>query len=77
MSTDESKTRIEPIGDFSCTAGYASSCISTDNQVTTAVGKYLKDSLLLANLTDRVYQLLREDLYLQRERVNNYSHPRW
>ncbi|MCY7368822.1 MAG: hypothetical protein LH474_11805 [Chamaesiphon sp.] len=77
MSTDESKTRIEPIGDFSCTTEYASSSISTDNQVATAVGKYLKDSLLLANLTDRVYQLLREDLYLQRERVNNYSHPRW
>ena len=76
MSTEASKTLLDSIGDGISIAGYAAS-MSADLKATAVAGKYLNDSLLLTNLTDRVYQLLQEDLYLQRERVNNYSHPRW
>lgn len=48
-----------------------------DNKTITVVSKYLHNSLLLTDLTERVYQLLQEDMLLQRERVNGYSHPRW
>ena len=39
--------------------------------------QYLKDSLLLGKLSDRVYELLLEDMRSHRERVNNYSLGRW
>lgn len=76
MSIEASRALLEPIGDGVSIAGYAMST-SVNKKATAVAGKYLNDSLLLASLTDRVYQLLQEDLYLQRERVNNYSHPRW
>ncbi|MGB3637138.1 MAG: hypothetical protein WBA39_06040 [Rivularia sp. (in: cyanobacteria)] len=42
-----------------------------------SAGRYLNDSLLLNKLTERVYQLLEEDLRSQRERTNNYARNRW
>ncbi|MFB2769530.1 hypothetical protein ACE1AT_09600 [Pelatocladus sp. BLCC-F211] len=78
MNTELRKTFLAPIGDVGDTAGYAGiTATSQGNKAATVAGKYLNNSLLLTNLTERVYQLLQEDLRLQRERVNNYSHPRW
>jgi hypothetical protein len=76
MSTELDKTLLAPIGNE---GGNAGSTVSTgvDNKAIAVAGKYLNDPVLLMGLTDRVYQLLQEDLYLQRERVNNYSHCRW
>jgi hypothetical protein len=78
MNTELRKILLAPIGDVCGTAGYArSASTSLGNKTTAAAAKYLNNSLLLSNLTERVYQLLQEDLYLQRERVNNYSRSRW
>jgi len=67
-----------PSGDIGGTAGYVGSAIASHTKgVNKAAEKYLNDSLLLNQLTERVYQLLLEDMRLQRERVNNYGHPRW
>lgn len=40
-------------------------------------GKYLNSSLLLNKLTERVYELLQEDLRTQTERTSNYAQNRW
>lgn len=40
-------------------------------------GKYLNSSLLLDQLTERVYELLQEDLRSQREKISNYAQNRW
>ena len=42
-----------------------------------SAGKFLNDSLLLDKLTERVYELLEEDLRSQRERTSNYTQNRW
>ncbi|WP_088240631.1 hypothetical protein [Calothrix rhizosoleniae] len=42
-----------------------------------SASKYLNSSLLLNQLTERVYELLQEDLRSQRERVSNYAQNRW
>ena len=76
MSAEKSNALVGSSGDVGCPAGYAGA-MSADDQAVTAAGKYLNDASLLANLTDRVYQLLQEDLYLQRERISNYSRSRW
>lgn len=76
MSTEIGKALLEPIGDVGITAGHAGST-SAENKAAAIAAKYLNDSSLLMHLTDRVYQLWQEDLDLQRERVNNYRHPRW
>jgi hypothetical protein len=75
---EPSENLLLPIGDIGSTAGYVGvpSGSSSDRAATIAI-KYRQDSILLSNLTDRVYQLLQADLYLQRERLNNYSRPRW
>ena len=72
------KQHFTPSSDIGGTAGYAGSAIASHNKgVNKAAEKYLTDSLLLNQLTERVYELLVEDMRLQRERVNNYGHPRW
>jgi hypothetical protein len=75
MNSQLNDNLLAPIGDIGGTAGYAGSTSSGSKP--TAAGKYLNDASLLNALTDRVYQLLQADLELQRERVNNYSRPRW
>ncbi|BAY40196.1 hypothetical protein NIES2111_45790 [Nostoc sp. NIES-2111] len=63
--------------DVGGTAGYVGSAFAPHTKgVGKAADKYLNDSLLLNQLTERVYQLLIEDMRIQRERVNNYGH-RW
>jgi hypothetical protein len=78
MKTEPSQNLFAPIGDIGSTAGYAGvpSDITSDKSATIAK-KYRQDSQLSSKLTDRVYQLLQEDLYLQRERLNNYGCSRW
>ncbi len=68
---------LAPIGDMGSTAGYAGvPSGSTSDRSATIAMKYSRDSLFLSNLTDRVYQLLQQDLYLQRERLGNYGRTR-
>jgi hypothetical protein len=62
-------TFVTPIGNISATANAS--------QAAQVADKYLNDSVLLNKLTERVYELLQEDMRIQRERVNNYAHPRW
>jgi hypothetical protein len=64
--------------DLGGTAGYAGSTFTSNTKgISQTAEKYLKDSLLLNKLTDRVYELLQEDMRNQRERVNNYGNHRW
>lgn len=78
MDSKQKQTFLTPISDVGGTAGYAGvSAISDTSKVAQAASKYLKDSLLLGKLSDRVYELLLEDMRSHRERVNNYSLPRW
>ena len=56
---------------------FVTSSSSQEVKPETSAGKYLKDSLLLHELTERVYELLKEDLQTQRERLNNYAQNRW
>ena len=77
MKTEPSENLLKPIGDLGSTAGYTSVSGADTDRSATIAQKYRQDSLLLSNLTDRVYQLLQEDLYLQRERLHNYGRSRW
>ena len=56
---------------------FVTSSSSQEVKPETSAGKYLNDSLLLHELTERVYELLKEDLQTQRERLNNYAQNRW
>ena len=78
MKIEPSENLLVPIGDVGSTAGYIGvPSGSTSDRAAKIAIEYSQDALLLSNLTDRVYQLLQEDLYLQRERLNNYGRPRW
>lgn len=69
---------FRPLEDAGGTAGYANiSAVSDGRKVGKTADKYLKDSELLSKLTRRVYELLREDIRSQRERLNNYGCHRW
>jgi hypothetical protein len=77
MQIEPSENMLAPIGDLGSTAGYAGvPSGSTSDRSAQIATKYNRDSLLLSNLTDRVYQLLQQDLYLQRERLSNYGRSR-
>jgi len=66
-----------PIGDVAGTAGYALVSATPEASLAKkAADKFLNDSLLLSQLTERVYELLLEDMRVQRERVNNYANHR-
>lgn len=74
MDKTGKETFLAPIGDIGGTTGYAD--VSTASYASTAAQeahKYLNDSLLINKLTERVHELLLEDLRYQRERVNNYG----
>jgi hypothetical protein len=74
MKTEPSQNMLTPIGDIGSTAGYTGVPSNSTSDKSAAIAqKYRQDSLLSSKLTDRVYQLLQEDLYLQRERLNNYG----
>lgn len=64
--------------DVGGTAGYANiSAVSDTSQIAKTANKCLEDSLLLSKLTKRVYELLKEDIRYQKERVNNYGCNSW
>lgn len=75
MASDQIQPSLAPIGDIAGTAGYA--VVPTGSVPSAAAGKFLNDPLILSKLTDRVYELLLEDLRSQRERVRNYGKERW
>ncbi|OUL36514.1 hypothetical protein BV372_07035 [Nostoc sp. T09] len=78
MDSEGKQTFFTPVGEVGGSVGYAGlSVTSNPSQAAKAADKYLKDSLLLNKLTERVYELLLEDLRYQRERFNNYNHQRW
>jgi hypothetical protein len=56
---------------------FVTSGSSQEVESVSSAGKYLNDSLLLDKLTERVYELLEEDLRSQRERTSNYTQNRW
>ncbi|MBD2533415.1 hypothetical protein H6G97_29175 [Nostoc flagelliforme FACHB-838] len=65
-------------GDVGSTAGYAGVSAASDaSKAAIAAGKYLNDSLLMNQLTERVYKLLLEDMRSQRERIGSYDSQRW
>jgi hypothetical protein len=77
MQVEPTENMLAPVGDLGSTAGYAGvPSGSTSDRSAQIATKYNHDSLLLSNLTDRVYQLLQQDLYLQRERLSNYGRSR-
>lgn len=77
MQIEPSENRLAPIGDLGSTPGYTGAPSgSTSDRSAQIASKYNRDSLLLSNLTDRVYQLFQQDLYLQRERLSNYGRSR-
>ncbi|HEY9301864.1 MULTISPECIES: hypothetical protein [unclassified Coleofasciculus] len=70
---------LQPIGSSTRPAGYAAPGLvpsnDKDNQtaVSKTAAKVLRDPLLLRQLSDRVYELMLEDLRRQRERSRNYG----
>lgn len=67
----------------SSTAGYASAASMPGNQseedrvaLTQLAAKILQDPLAMRRLSDRVFQLLQEDLQLQKERNQGYGRRR-
>jgi len=78
MNSTKKPKNFTPSSDIGGTAGYAVPAFTSDTKgVSKAANKYLNDSLLLNKLTNRVYELLLEDMRIQGERVNNYGHQRW
>lgn len=78
MAPDQIKPSLKPLGDIPSLAGYAVPAATSDStKAAAAARKYLNDPLALSRLTDRVYELLLEDLRSQRERVRNYGQQRW
>ncbi len=77
MDSEGKQTFFTPIGEAGDSVSYAGVSITSHASPGTTAEKYLKDSLLLDKLTERVYELLLEDLRSQRERCSNYSHQRW
>jgi hypothetical protein len=79
MDSNKRKMLDSPssIGDISGIGGYiASSVTSAHLQAAVTVRDYFTDEMFLNQLTDRVYELLVEDLQLQRERITNYGQQR-
>jgi hypothetical protein len=73
MDSQTKQTFFTPVGEVGGSVAYEGvSITSNPSQAAKAADKYLKDSLLLNKLTERVYQLLLEDLRSQRERFSNY-----
>lgn len=79
---------LVPIGDIGGLAGYVTTSRSSVTNAAThdidkadkaigMAGKYLNDSDALSVLTDRVYELLLQDLRYQQERVVNYGKGRF
>lgn len=65
------------IGDLGGIGGYAATSVTSAHlQAAVAVRDYFTDEMFLNQLTERVYELLLEDLQLQRERGTIYGQQR-
>lgn len=72
---------LEPIGHQSSMAGYSVPLVilsdriqsgSLRSELAELAGAIIQDPLRQRQLCDRVYQLMQEDLYRQRDRSRNY-----
>lgn len=54
----------------------AATTLGNDTPVVTTVESYLRNPVLLNQLTEKVYELLKSDIRLQQERNWNYSKGR-
>ncbi|NES86655.1 MAG: hypothetical protein F6K10_37850 [Moorea sp. SIO2B7] len=81
ISGEEIQLTRKPIGELSAIAGYAAppNLLTSESQndnrsaIFDLAAKVLEDPLLTQKLSDRVYELMLEDLRLQRERSKNYG----
>ncbi len=80
MTSLETEPSLKPIGQPSVPAGYtAPALVQRDGKaedlakISKVAGKVLQDPLMMRLLSDRVYQLLLEDLRRQQERSRNYG----
>ncbi len=80
MTSLGTEPSLQPIGQPFVPAGYAAPALMQRNvktedlaKISTAAGKVLQDPLLMRLLSDRVYQLLLEDLRRQQERSRHYG----
>jgi len=70
---------LEPITDISAPAGYAERMYGTRNrqqnreELSQLAGEILEDIPMLMRLSDRVYELMAQDLRNQKERNRNYG----
>jgi len=72
---------LNPIGEFAAPAGYAAhgAVLQSDRKkeeqtrIAKAAAQVLQNPLLMRKLSDRVYELMLEDLRNQRERSRNYG----
>lgn len=71
MDAQIEQSSLAPSGDIASTAGYAANIGSV--AAIDCVAPNFDDPLILSRLTDRVYELLLEDMRSQRERVRNYG----
>lgn len=76
----EIKPLLEPSRDFTSPAGFAAPpALHSQSQqldrtgLLKAASRVMQDPLLLRRLSDRVYELMLEDLRYQRERSRNYG----
>jgi hypothetical protein len=76
----ETQPSFKPIGDTTVPAGYAAPALVQNDgkkeelaKISKAAAEVLRDPLRLRLLSDRVYELMLEDLRRQQERSRNYG----
>jgi hypothetical protein len=80
MTSPGTEPSLKPIGETSVPAGYAAPALvqskgKTEDlaKISKVAGKVLQDPLLMRLLSDRVYELMLQDLRRQQERSRNYG----
>jgi hypothetical protein len=78
-SSQDTQPFLEPISDISASAGYGERIYGTRNrqqnrqELSQLAEEILEDTVLLMRLSDRVYELMSQDLRNQKERNRNYG----
>lgn len=80
MSSLSMQPSFKPVGDSTVPAGYAAPTSTQSNckpeelaAITKIAGKVLHDPLLMRQVSDRIYELMLEDLRRQQERSGNFG----
>lgn len=80
MTSLETELSWKPIGDISVPAGYAAPALVQSKgkaedlaKISKLAGQVLQDPLRMRLLSDRVYELMLQDLRRQQERSRNYG----